>query len=340
MYFWYVGFFLPWLGLDKVKKHWRYIIARWGAYPVVWCSAGEATMPPYSNDFFFKKEEKIEEQRQGWNEISEYIRLTDPFSRLSTLHPSPFNESYATRESIDTSLFDFDMINIGHRGQNDLNIAMEKLQKTLNSKPLKPVIQSEVNYEGHSGTSWSEIQRFLFWTHLLSGASGYSYGATGIWDMKLEKYASHPGSCGTVANYTWEEGMEFKGSLHLGLGKKFIESFKYRELEPCIKEVEPHWNDSNRMLPYAAKIEDKVKIIYFPSWFLIGDMFLYHKVKLSGLRKGTKYLRYFFDPRSGRKIEKKYINSNNKGEYVMDDGWLTPLPTYEDWVLILLKVDS
>ena len=24
----------------RVKQHWRYIIARWGAYPVVWCLAG------------------------------------------------------------------------------------------------------------------------------------------------------------------------------------------------------------------------------------------------------------------------------------------------------------
>ena len=30
-----------------MKKHWRYLIARWGAYPVVWCLAGEGTMPYY-----------------------------------------------------------------------------------------------------------------------------------------------------------------------------------------------------------------------------------------------------------------------------------------------------
>jgi hypothetical protein len=34
------GYFLPLMGVSKVKQHWRYLIARWGAYPVVWCLAG------------------------------------------------------------------------------------------------------------------------------------------------------------------------------------------------------------------------------------------------------------------------------------------------------------
>ena len=41
------GYFLPIMGVPKIKKHWRYLVARWGAYPVVWCLAGEGTMPYY-----------------------------------------------------------------------------------------------------------------------------------------------------------------------------------------------------------------------------------------------------------------------------------------------------
>src|SRR5690242_3055868 len=41
------GYHLPWLGEERMKKHWRYIIARWGAYPVFWCAAGEGAMPYY-----------------------------------------------------------------------------------------------------------------------------------------------------------------------------------------------------------------------------------------------------------------------------------------------------
>src|SRR5205085_12453744 len=41
------GYYLPLLGLDRMKQHWRNMVARWGAYPVVWCLAGEGTMPYY-----------------------------------------------------------------------------------------------------------------------------------------------------------------------------------------------------------------------------------------------------------------------------------------------------
>ncbi|HEY9095433.1 MAG TPA: DUF5060 domain-containing protein, partial [Hydrogenophaga sp.] len=39
------GYYLPWLGAEKMKQHWRYVMARWGAYPVVWVAAGEQMMP-------------------------------------------------------------------------------------------------------------------------------------------------------------------------------------------------------------------------------------------------------------------------------------------------------
>ena len=41
------GYFLPWMGVEKLMQHWRNLVARYGAYPVVWCLAGEGTMPYY-----------------------------------------------------------------------------------------------------------------------------------------------------------------------------------------------------------------------------------------------------------------------------------------------------
>jgi hypothetical protein len=35
------GYYLPILGEKKIKQHWRYLVARWGAYPTIWCLAGE-----------------------------------------------------------------------------------------------------------------------------------------------------------------------------------------------------------------------------------------------------------------------------------------------------------
>ena len=79
------GYHLPWLGENKMKQHWRYLIARWSALPVVWIAAGETTMPFYLST---TKEADTKRQKKEWTEIIRYMRQTDPFHRLITTHPS------------------------------------------------------------------------------------------------------------------------------------------------------------------------------------------------------------------------------------------------------------
>lgn len=69
------GYYLKKMGIKKMKAHWRYVIARWGAYPVVWCLAGEGSMPWYLSDH--KKDEKSELE-EGWTEMARFVRKTDP----------------------------------------------------------------------------------------------------------------------------------------------------------------------------------------------------------------------------------------------------------------------
>ena len=78
------GYHLPWLGADKMKQHWRYLVARWGALPVVWCAAGEGTMP-----YYLSKNPAAESalQKREWTEVIRSIHATDPFHRLVTIHP-------------------------------------------------------------------------------------------------------------------------------------------------------------------------------------------------------------------------------------------------------------
>ena len=41
-----------------MKKHWRYLAARYGALPVVWCAAGEVNLPYYLEKGFPQGGEK------------------------------------------------------------------------------------------------------------------------------------------------------------------------------------------------------------------------------------------------------------------------------------------
>ena len=46
-----------------------------------------------------------------------------------------------------------------------------------------PVLIGEVCYEGIQEASRQEVQRFMFWSALLSGTAGHTYGANGIWQV-------------------------------------------------------------------------------------------------------------------------------------------------------------
>ena len=109
--FW--GYFLPRMGLAKAKKHWRNIVARWGAYPVVWCLAGEGTMPYYLSK---TPDEDAKVQKQGLTELARYVRSIDARRHPITIHPSS-----SARECVeDASVLSFDMLQTGHNDRDSV----------------------------------------------------------------------------------------------------------------------------------------------------------------------------------------------------------------------------
>jgi len=91
------GYFMPWMGVERMKAHWRYLIARYSAWPVVWCAAGEANLPWYLASGFPYDDRK---QLSDWTEILRFIRATDPFHRPLTIHPTAIKR-YTARHATD-----------------------------------------------------------------------------------------------------------------------------------------------------------------------------------------------------------------------------------------------
>lgn len=106
------GYHLPWLGTENMKLHWRYLIARWGALPVVWCASGEQAMPWYNSG---NKPAETEQLRREWTEVIRFIRQTDPFRCLITTHP----RRNARDELLEPRLLDFEMQQTGHGSPRD-----------------------------------------------------------------------------------------------------------------------------------------------------------------------------------------------------------------------------
>ena len=105
------GHYISAMGIEKMEKHWRYLIARYGAWPVVWCAAGEANLPWYLvKDFPFDDRK----QARDWSEVMRYIRATDPFHRLLTVHPTGLNRMSSRNVADNPRLLDIDALQTPH----------------------------------------------------------------------------------------------------------------------------------------------------------------------------------------------------------------------------------
>ncbi len=316
------GYFLPWMGIEKMKKHWRYLIARYGVYPVVWCLAGEGIMPYYlSTD----KEKDIDIQKKGWTEITRYVRQLNSYHHPVTIHSVGWGNDL--RELI--SLVDFDMPQTGHSDRDTVPNHVNTVVESVKRRPPLPVLVGEVCYEGILGASWENIQRFMFWSSILSGACGHTYGANGIWQVNTHQKPFGPSPHGrSWGDMAWEDAYRLPGSIQMGIAKRLLEHYPWWKLKSHPEWVEPHWNSKNYLACYAAGIPGELRVIFIPVQVGVDSI-------IRGLEPEVTYRAFYYDPRNGREYPLGIVKPNIKGE------WTTPLfPIFQDRILVLEKEKS
>ncbi len=311
--FW--GYFIPRMGMGKVKQHWRYLVARWGAYPVFWCLAGEGTMPYYLSK---TKEQDAETQKQGLTELARYVRTIDPHHHPITIHPSSSARLCVT----DPSLLDFDMLQTGHNDRQSVPNTIERVQASLAASPQMPVLIGEVCYEGIQEASRQEVQRFMFWSAILSGNGGHTYGANGIWQVNTPQQpyglSPHGHSWGGPP---WNVAAQLPGSGQLGMAKKLLMRYSWWKLEAKPEIVEPHWTKGDYWQPFAAKIPGEVAIAFCPAFTKPA---VFHQLE-SGTHKA-----FFFNPANGNELPIGEITPDADGT------WKVPeIPIFQDWVIVV-----
>ncbi len=234
------GYFMQWMGVEKMKLHWRNLIARYGALPVTWCAAGEANLPWYLARGFPYDDRK---QVSDWTEVMRYIRQTDPFHRPLTVHPTGLGRLSSRHCTDDVSLLDFDMLQTPHGERNAVAPTLQTVRTSYADQPVMPVINGEAAYERLNDTLRTEWTRRMFWLCLTNGAAGHTYGANGIWQVNRKGHphgpSPHhpPGSTG-YGVISWDDAMKLPGSTQVGLGQKFFEQFDWTKFEP-----HPDWAD-------------------------------------------------------------------------------------------------
>ncbi len=213
------GYHLPWLGMTRMKQHWRNLVARYGAWPVFWCVAGEGTMPYYLSQ---RRDEESATQKQGWTEVAAYLRSIDPYHHPISIHPADMARNAVT----DPAVLDFDMLQTGHSDRASIPNTLRLVRASRAAQPTMPTVNAEVCYEGIMGTCPAAVERFMVWSCFLSGTAGHTYGANGIWQVnrREQPYGNSPfgNNWGTTP---WDDAMKLHGSRQTGLARKLLEPF-------------------------------------------------------------------------------------------------------------------
>lgn len=322
------GFFTGFAGVEKIKRHWDYLLARWAAYPVVWCIAGEANMAFYNDEDLkagrITVDEYVQKARKEWTEITAYVRSRDPFKRLVTIHPTQNGHEQLE----DEKLLDLDMLQTGHGGPFSLLPTIKQVRAAVERKAM-PVLNAEVCYEGICGSSGADVQRYLFWACVLTGCCGHTYAANGIWQLNTIGVPYGPSPHGaTWGDTPWQEACKLPGSLQIGNSKKFLTQYPWWRFEPHPEWVENPCNYENLDGFFSAGIPGEVILVFRP---FFGGAF-WGEETLTNLEPGL-YKAICYYPITNQTDELGTVSPDENGK------WRAPrVRAFGDSVLVLQKI--
>jgi len=189
-------------------------------------------------------------------------------------------------------------------------------------------LMGEVNFEGmHGGGSGPKIQRFLFWSTVLSGAPGFSYGTDTTWQFNRRGDPFGPSPHGMAwGNTPWEEGYQWPGSTQVGLGRKILAGVEWWQLEPHQDWITPAATPTDFMKPFCAGSPGRLRVVYLPK----GMPRWAGAFRLRALEPNVRYTARFVDPITGQTEPPLTVTPDASGD------WPLPYPPIlQDWVLVV-----
>jgi hypothetical protein len=319
------GYHLLTLGEERMTSHWRYLVARYGAWPVAWSLAGETAMSYYLSKDPAGDTEKL---RAAWSRVSKAIRSFDPYERPLSAHPR--RTSWDDLE--DSSALDYLMLQPGHM-RNALGIGVACIADARARFPNKPVVNAEPPYEGHMGTNGPDVQRFAFWSSILSGAAGFTYGAAGIFQANdRDRPTGNRPDGGAFDAATWDEAIRFPGAPQLGRARALLMELPWDRFEPHPEwaSTSVRWGAESYDPPlrvYSAGIPSECRVHYIPRRYWHWDGAVIH-----GIEKGIRYRAEYVDPERFARFDLGLVESDAHGD------WKAPTTPYlMEWVLVLRR---
>jgi hypothetical protein len=330
------GYFLPWMGVPKLQAHWRYLIARYAAWPVVWCTAGEANLPWYlAKNFPCDDREAV----HGWTEVLRYVHAADPFRRPLTIHPTAINRYTARNATDDATLLDFDMLQTPHGQREAVPITVRAVRESVAAEPVLPVINGEAAYEMLGDALPTAWTRAMFWLCMMNGAKGHTYGANGIWQVnrRNQPHGPSPTASSPPTGYgviPWDDAMNLPGSTHMAHGKRFFEALPWVDLQPLPESA--IWADATATEARGDWIPPREDPLFAPQACGLGDrlravyVLVPRPIVVRALRPNAAYRVTRFDPVSGERTPAPPLRADATGEVRVE-----PPAHSHDWVVLL-----
>ena len=162
----------------------------------------------------------------------------------------------------------------------------------------------------------------MFWSSILSGNGGHTYGANGIWQVNTRQQpyglSPHGHSWGGPA---WDIAAQLPGSGELGLGKRLLSRYSWQKLEPRPDLITPRWSDTDYWQPFAAAIPGEAVIAFCPA---------FTKPAVFNHLEAATYRAFFFNPSDGVETQIGNVVPDGAGSWSVP-----PIPIFQDWVIVL-----
>ena len=207
-------------GSERYRLLAKYLVARYGAYPIIWTLAGE--IPGF---FPAQKEPMIE----AWREIALLTEEYEGYNNLQSAHLAtdrPFPSMYQGEK-----WHDFAMSQAGH---GDFDMHYNMYSDFREAFPSCPLVESEGLYEGAVSNEISSrvitaaMMRRLAYLNMQCGGAGYTYGCNGVWELQWEAGVGGIG----WGDMAWWDGLLLPGADQLTLMRDFYESVAWYKLKP------------------------------------------------------------------------------------------------------------
>lgn len=308
-------------GIEHQQHLARYLIARYGALPVVWTLAGETAGYDLTPEVHRRHVDR-------WREVALEIVKRDGYGSLRTAHYTnerPFADYYQDEE-----WFDFTLNQAGH---GDYLITARDYAEFLAAHPVKPFVEGEALYEFCStleemGTRLctDDMLRRVAYIVMQMGGAGYTYGAQGIWDNVWEKPREMNPFFAIFNRFgvTWTEAVDGPGAVQMGHMRRFYEQARFWELTP----VGP--GDGGNLFatkaPLATATSDRGRIVAYYADTARA------KLSIDGVGDAATYRVRWFDPRQGTYADGEEVHAD-RGAII-----LPPKPGLGDWLAVLERV--